>query len=208
MYKKYGIRLPIDYFLENHLFDLINKVDTHKRVLKEDYVDKPENLEAGVMYMSSFKSIIFKSLNFIFNTETFFNEYDLVDIGCGKGKVLLVWNDFLRKNGLSNKIIGVDYSESLLSICKKNIGSRENIDLIKSDITQLPKKLFIGNKIFYLFNPFNEFILEKFLEDLYGQSYIIYNNPVHKNLFKKFGYDVLIEESGYHPNKDWIVFKK
>ena len=96
MYKKYGIRLPIDYFLENHLFDLINKVDTHKRVLKEDYVDKPENLEAGVMYMSSFKSIIFKSLNFIFNTETFFNEYDLIDIGCGKGKVLLVWNDFLR----------------------------------------------------------------------------------------------------------------
>ena len=131
MYKKYGIRLPIDYFLENHLFDLI-KPDTHKRVLKEDYVDKPENLEAGVMYMSSFKSIIFKSLNFIFKTETFFNEYDLVDIGCGKGKVLLVWNDFLRKNGLSNKIIGIDYSELLLSICKKNIGSRENIDLIQS----------------------------------------------------------------------------
>ena len=58
---------------------------THKRVFKEDYVDKPENL-TGVMYMSSFKSIIFKSLNFIFNTETFFNEYDLVDIGCEKEK--------------------------------------------------------------------------------------------------------------------------
>ena len=34
MRKKYGIKLPFLYFFENHLFDLLNNVDTHKRVFK------------------------------------------------------------------------------------------------------------------------------------------------------------------------------
>jgi len=202
MYKKYGLRLPIDYFFENHLFDLINNVDTHKRLLKEHFVNKPKNLKYGVMYMGSWKSVILKSINFIFKTEELFKEFDLVDIGCGKGKVLLVMNDFLKKKGLSNNIIGVDYSDSLLSICEKNIGSNTNINLIKSDIEKLSEKFYKGKKIFYLFNPFNEFILEKFLANINDQSYIIYNNPQHKNLFSNFEYEILIKENGYHPKKD------
>ena len=69
MYKKYGIKLPIVYFYENHLFDILNKVDTHKRLTKESYAVEPKNFEFGVMYMSSFKSIINKSIKFIYDLD-------------------------------------------------------------------------------------------------------------------------------------------
>ena len=34
---KYDFRAPFIYFFERHLFDLMNKTDTHKRLLVEDY---------------------------------------------------------------------------------------------------------------------------------------------------------------------------
>jgi ubiquinone/menaquinone biosynthesis C-methylase UbiE len=50
---------------------------------------------------------------------------NLVDLGCGKGKVILVWKNFLTKNRLTNNIIGVEYDNSLLSICKNNIKQKK-----------------------------------------------------------------------------------
>ena len=41
------------YIFENHLFDLLNNVDTHKKVFKRaDNISK--NFDDGVFYMASF----------------------------------------------------------------------------------------------------------------------------------------------------------
>ena len=205
MYKKYGIKLPIVYFYENHLFDILNKVDTHKRLTKESYAVKPKNFEFGVMYMSSFKSIINKSIKFIYDLDKDFEKMDLIDIGCGKGKVILVWKIFLTKNRLSNSIIGVEYDTSLISICKNNIKQKKNIQLINTDVSDLSDKLLSKKNVYYLFNPFDEIIIEKFLEKINKSSYIIYNNPVHIKVFLDFGYSILLEKKGFHPNKDWVI---
>jgi len=53
MWRARGIRLPLQYFFQNHLFDLINGTDTHFRLEKKDYKGQPEGFESGVLYMSS-----------------------------------------------------------------------------------------------------------------------------------------------------------
>ena len=37
MYSKYGLKLVLFYFIENHLFDIVNKTDTHKRLPIKDF---------------------------------------------------------------------------------------------------------------------------------------------------------------------------
>ncbi len=207
MYKKYGIKLPYVYFYENHLFDIINKVDTHKRLTKDNYKEIPKNFEFGIMYMSSFKSVINESIKFIYNLDEDFEKMNLVDLGCGKGKVILVWKNFLTKNRLTNNIIGVEYNNSLLSICKNNIKQKKSIELLNIDVSDLSNKLLSKKNVYYLFNPFNEVIIEELLKKINKSSYIIYNNPVHIKVFLDFGYSKLIEKKGFHPNKDWVVLK-
>ena len=41
----------------------------------------------------------------------------LIDIGCGKGKVLCIWERMFKKSKV--RIVGVDYSEELIRISKK-----------------------------------------------------------------------------------------
>ena len=38
-----GLKMPIKYFLEAHLFDIINKTDTHKRIVLSKYKYKTKN---------------------------------------------------------------------------------------------------------------------------------------------------------------------
>ena len=119
MWKKGGIRLPFSYFFQTHLFDLVYRSDTHTWLPKEKYIDSPKNLESGVLYMCSWTNTIKSATNkaiqlFSLNPKNIV----FIDIGCGKGKVLCVWNKMFPK---TKKIIGLDYSPQLIDICKKNM---------------------------------------------------------------------------------------
>ena len=48
MYKSRGLRLPVYYFFENHLFDLLNNTDTNVWLPKIHYSEKPKNFSNGV----------------------------------------------------------------------------------------------------------------------------------------------------------------
>ena len=210
MWKKYGIKLPLFYFWENQLFDLINKTDTHKRVLKSDYQDSPTSFSDGVMYMVSFKSVVIKTTKYIFNKEyDNFKNYNLIDIGSGKGKVLIIWCKFLSKYKLKNNIFGFEYSKELYEISKKNLSITQNqnkVSLHCIDISE-GNEVFEKQNIFYLFNPFNENVLNSFLSKINKNSYIVYNNPQHKDFFELKGFTKLAENKGFHPNLDWIIYK-
>lgn len=207
MYKKYGIRLPIDYFIQNHLFDLFLKVDTHKRVLKKDYSVKPKNFEHGIMYMSSFWSVVYKSINFIYKNEINFKSFNLVDVGSGKGKVLIIWKYYCKIKKLSNKIIGIEYSKDLIDISKKNLKDSKDVRLINSGVLGVPEDLFTQGNIIYLFNPFDEVVMKNFVDKLNTTTYIIYNNPVHLEILLEKGFKILHSVHGYHPNRNWMILK-
>ena len=49
MFKARGIRLPINYFIENQLFDIKYKTETHIWMPKEYYSIKPTNFDNSTL---------------------------------------------------------------------------------------------------------------------------------------------------------------
>ncbi|MDB2419134.1 class I SAM-dependent methyltransferase [Amylibacter sp.] len=201
MYKKRDIRLPINYFLQNHLFDLLNGTDTHTWLPKENFDTKPKNFEFGVLYMSSWTSIVrestLKAANIFSIKEP---DLKLVDVGCGKGKVLCIWGKMFPQ---SRQVIGVEYSKELYEICVANLNKIgvSNIRVFCSDALDEQIDLENDFTIFYLFNPFDRSIIEQFIARLNNiKAIIIYNNPVHSDILLQHGFNEYFSRDGWHPN--------
>ena len=210
MAKSRGLKLPIKYFLENHLFDIINRTDTHRWLPKENYKEKLNNIDHGVLYMSSWTSILKKStliaMQILENVNTC---YDVLDVGSGKGKALLVWSKL--KFPKDTLIYGIEYNKDLAKISKENIKKvhhKNEIKVLINDITQVETSIFKETLLIYLYNPFDELIMKEFLIKFRSKKIIlIYNNPVHSNLFEDFGYACIHSEKKWHPNANFNIYK-
>jgi len=122
MYKAKVIKLPIYYFFQAHIFDLLHGVDTHKWLPKTYLKKELDNYENVSMYMASWTSEvknIFKTLNKILGSE--FEKYTFIDIGCGKGKVGIIWDICCKKIGKKQEIYGIDLLEELILIAEKKL---------------------------------------------------------------------------------------
>lgn len=210
MYKAAGFRLPISYFLNNHLFDLLQSTDTHTWVQKEQFVDNPANFEHGVLYMSSWTHVIKESLFYLIdNAHVKLSELALIDIGCGKGKVLCVWNKIF-KNHPHIPIVGVDYSQTLLRICATNLAKigASNTQLFNEDATAMNFCFDKRINVFYLYNPFDDTILRQFILNISNKPcYVIYNNPIHGGTLLESGFRIVTEVTGWHPNATYTIYQ-
>ncbi len=107
-----------------------------------------------------------------------------VDLGCGKGRVLLI----AAEHGF-RRVVGVDFSEPLCAIARSNIENyRRRRDLcseilvIHSDVTQYSPRS--DDSVFFLYDPFHASILARVLEGLREsvaknprRVWFIYNSP-------------------------------
>lgn len=132
-----------------------------------------------------------------------------VDIGCGKGRILL-----LASHQPYRAVVGVDFDPRLCSIAEKNIRQYRSasqkcrsIEVHCADATsfQLPP----GRLVLYLFNPFGAEIVQNFLDNLHAsfvkdprEIWIVYHNPVHGALMKQCGFLVPVTH-----NQDFLVLK-
>lgn len=110
--------------------------------------------------------------------------YTFYDIGCGKGRVLVMaslWN--------FKRVVGIEFSEHLVHIAVQNIrkfkaqhACAADIEVVFCDATQyiFPDE----DALFFLFNPFKEDVMKKVLDNIRSSvqvgsnRYIIYHNPV------------------------------
>lgn len=105
----------------------------------------------------------------------------IVDIGCGKGRVI----NYILSLGLNNKLIGIEIDEDIAIKTQNRLKKYPNITIISGNaIEKLPSNA----TLLYMFNPFGADIMEKFkaiLEIIYQNKGIsvIYLNPVHVNIF-------------------------
>lgn len=211
MFKKYGPRLPLAYFLEAHLFDLIHKTNTHMWLPKDCYGSKPENHDHGVHYMSSWTKEITKSFNILRMLVDDFSGFTFIDIGCGKGKVVLVWQKLLNKYKCKQNVFGIDYYEPLILLARSNHrvlftgpGNFIWADATTVDFSCLGKKLII-----YLYNPFDKNILGNVLQKLLSMDvFVIYNYPLHASTFLDHGFELIHHRSGFHPNSQTMIFRR
>ena len=120
------------------------------------------------------------------------SEKVLLDVGCGKGIVLLAALDFNFK-----EIRGFDHSEYLCDVASRNclkyqkkVGSDMNVTII--NVSALDYQFQDDENVLYFYNPFDAYLSEKFL-DLVKDSvlrrkrkmWIIARNWVGKNLVSK-----------------------
>jgi hypothetical protein len=213
MYKKWGIKLPFLYFMNCHLYDLIHKTDTHIRLKKSQYTEKIKNLDDATLYQASWSSEIKRSFTFLnasLGDEKFIN-YSFIDIGSGKGKVILVWVKLLKDRSLLQNVVGIEFSKDLVRTAKKNylkVHGRGGA-FICIDALDVDYDAFGENLIFYLYNPFNECILENFLRKINKKNvYIISNGPTYFDLIISHGYKIIKYWEGFHPNTNTVIFKK
>ena len=115
-----------------------------------------------------------------------------VDFGCGKGRVLIMASTFGIK-----EVKGIEFSPKLCALAEKNIlnycaktTSDTHFEIINTDAS-----LYHFNDdedVLYLFNPFDEYILKKVLQNLAEsikrnarKVLIIYGNPFHRILIER-----------------------
>ena len=211
MFRSRGVRLPIAYFFQNHLFDLVSGTDTHQRLPKTDYKDTPENFSHGVLYMSSWTNVIRNSTrDLLRHTEIQLDDCLFMDLGCGKGKVLCVWSAMFKDSPKTPSFIGIEYSEHLISVCKRNLNivKGKNVELLHTDVAKLSFDDEFVHRVIYMYNPFDEKILRKVLSNLRKPgTFIIYNNPVFDQIFQEFGFARIKNKLGWHPNSSYSIYE-
>lgn len=112
-----------------------------------------------------------------------------VDIGCGKGRVLLIAAQLGFK-----RVVGIEFCARLCQVARKNadiftakVPASSPIEVIESDVTNVDFK---GDEnIFFLYNPFDAAVLEQALANITNSIlkiprdiWLIYNNPVHHEM--------------------------
>ena len=108
----------------------------------------------------------------------------LVDLGCGKGRVLLVAAEFRIK-----KVRGVEFAHELCELAKRNwakfqarTGTTTECSIVEADAANYP--IHSDENVFFMFNPFDETVMEQVmrniaasLEERRRKVWIIYYNP-------------------------------
>jgi 16S rRNA G966 N2-methylase RsmD len=182
MYRAGGLKRLWDEFFECYLFDIVNKTDTYKRVPIEDY-DRSEYIDHACEYMPSYSSAITKSIKKIIAKDKEVLNYQFIDIGCGKGKTLIIASKLGFKNGT-----GFELNKKLADIAKSNLYKKKinksfnvlNCNAVKSDIIPC-------FSVCYFYNPFDKKLSEKFFHLLKklksgNNKYLVYVNPLYSEL--------------------------
>ena len=218
MFKRRGIRYVLTHFFDNHLFDIIHGTDTHNWLPKKDYkfIKKTvgeehtmKNFEQGNIYMTSFSSSAKKTVSYLFKKFSLDPKNSvLIDVGSGKGKVIILWNKLFKNN--SPLLVGIEYSHELHDICEKNLKklSVTNYLLFNQDIKEVDFNFNKEINIFYLYDPFKADMLKSFISKIkLLNCFVIYIHPVHNSLF--FDENFLLihrQDNSWHPSQNFMIF--
>jgi predicted RNA methylase len=132
--------------------------------------------------------------------QTDWSSFTFIDLGCGKGRALIVANEF----GFQ-RLIGVEFAAKLARTATRNcqrLGLRAEI--LSQDAAEFlfpPEKLAV-----YLNNPFGPRVLNRVLDHLLERntrhSYVLYVYPIHRHcLDGRPGFEPMIA------NRYWAVWK-
>jgi len=210
MGKARGLRLPIQYFFQNHLFDIIRGTDTHFRLDKDDYEEHPEDFETGVLYMSSVTKEVKNALKFVKkeSKDSFF-DYQFFDLGCGKGKTILIYSESYGRKAM-HKTVGIDYYKPLTIIAQKNLELTRNTEYalaVHDDARNFAKYCTSSRLIIYLYNPFGANIVRDILESSQKQDvYLIYTDPEFQDLVIEKDFKLIFSKKGNYPNRTTSIF--
>jgi hypothetical protein len=173
--------------VEDKEFDIRYGVDTGGKLDLIDMNIKSKNWVYGTMYQAIDSDNLKQTLREL-NLE--YQQFTFVDIGAGKGKAIMLASTFPFK-----KIIGVEFSEDLYIISKKNLlcfpkkeskcGSIEILcmDALEFDLPNVPLIICVNNP--FVRQLMSEFVdkVEKSFQKNPRRIIIIYFNPLYADLW-------------------------
>lgn len=127
-------------------------------------------------------NVSYYALSLIFKGETIAPDDVLVDVGCGKGRVLNWW----LSQRLPNQIVGLELDPEIAAHTRHRLRKYHNVRIIAGDaVEHLPA----DGSLFFLFNPFHEGVVNRFKEKVLqlprrDRIRIHYNNCVHVDVFE------------------------
>ena len=147
---------PLTRWLD-HRFDRRWGTDTTSPLSTSKYNIDAELVGHAVSYSASPDRIF---VRFLRQQELDYSDFTFIDLGCGKGRTLLLASEFSFK-----KIIGVEIEPAVHAICMANIAtylknskvSRPPIEALCTNAGDFDFPA--GNIFLYLFNPFDEYIM-------------------------------------------------
>ena len=157
-------------------FDKRNSTDTKNNISRQELEMSDSEAQRHAIQYTTLPERFLRYL--ISHIGINYQEYDFVDIGCGKGRVLLVASSFPFRS-----ISGIELSRPALEIAEKNIRTYRSADqkCFNIHIRKLDARCFepdIANTVYYFFEPFDTVVLTAVLANLSsklrGQGKMIY----------------------------------
>jgi hypothetical protein len=127
------------------------------------------------------QSTPYEALEAIFAAVPIASDDVLVDVGCGKGRVIHWW----LMRGLRNRMIGLEIDPDVAATTARSFRRHANVEIRVGDaLTALPRE----GTIWYLFNPFNRDATARFTEALLQARHdrgavVVFFNLHHADLF-------------------------
>lgn len=157
-----GNLVNLQQYLDRH-FDRSYGTDTSGKIALKDLLIQSTNVISGIWY-EPMSAKIFSQ--FMANLNIDFADFDFVDMGSGKGRVLLLASSYGFRN-----VIGVEFAEELHTIARKNVESYEHttgksttIQTFCLDAVQFP--IPVGPVVIFFYSPFMDKVLEQVLENI------------------------------------------
>jgi predicted RNA methylase len=174
---KIGTSISLDL-----LFDLRYGTDTIRWVEKAALDTTSGNKQLSAPYQATKARPLLRLLD----TLALPKDAVFVDIGSGKGRVLLIASAYGFR-----KVIGIEFSRSLCEIARSNVELfskkvplKSPIEVIEADATKYWFEP--SERVFYMYNPFDAPVLAQVLANLRAsleinprKIWLIYNTPMH-----------------------------
>jgi SAM-dependent methyltransferase len=127
------------------------------------------------------ESTDYAQLSYVFRcNKVLVHESDvLVDVGCGKGRVINFW----LGRGYRNRMVGIELDPEIADATRERLARYPNVEIVTADATQV---LPADGTFFFLYNPFNEDATRRFVERLRHRRAIrvLYLHSKHANAFR------------------------
>jgi len=180
------VRGIYDGWRRQHPFDRRYGVDTSGAIQADDLGFDPRLVAHSSPYGGSQPSIVRRCLATLPDPA----EYTFIDLGCGKGRPLLVASEFPFQ-----RVVGVEIAPRLAEIARQNAatvsrrgGQQTPIEVQVGDatITAAPTV----RMVYFLYNPFDAVLIGAVAGNIAAQlgerldhAFIVYYNPVHGQVF-------------------------
>jgi SAM-dependent methyltransferase len=204
--KSFLLRKRVPYRVDNPWYRYLDKrfdknfaVDISVTPEAQLLVSSDPRFKHSEAYFAIPRSVFFRGMRSIGED---LSKFVFIDFGCGKGKALLLASELPFK-----EIVGVELSSQLIQIAESNLksytkktGARApmRLECIDAREYNLPDEPCVC----YLFNPFHREVLITLLENIHRSLakvrrtiYIVYVNPVYRDLLDQSGFLELVRQS-------------